>query len=294
MNAQQNLEQREAEQHAANLSQQSNDQVAEFGVEAIKAWQRGTKALGTGDQLAVYALMHAWEEVTFLAVITDKKGIIEQQFGFDLEEYVTKPMIKADGTRDNKATLARTVAICKRVFGIEAEDVDNSIKQRITRALEVVAYIQGQGFSVTDLEISKGGRLSVPYVVINDEPKEDASENDKKMFKAMAGETVELDGKKGRTIAELQRRAKPKTERIAQANNADKGADFFASVKFARSVLERLLDEEAWAPRVGTMRFADGEPIRKRAYSRLGGHALPVLLPHFLVSTAAVHRAMRV
>lgn len=55
-----------------------------------------------------------------------------------------------------------------------------------------------------------------------------------------------------------------------------------------------LLDDEAWAPRVGTMRFADGEPIRKRAYSRLGGHALPVLLPHFLVSTAAVHRAMRV
>lgn len=223
----------------------TNSSFSEYGIEAVKAWQRGTKALGTGDQMAVYALAHAWEETSFLAVVTDRKGVIESQFNFDLEDYVSKPLTNENGTRDNKATNARTVAICSTVFGLKADDIDQSIKQRINRALEVVQYIMAQGFAATDLEISKGGRISVPYVCLNDEPdKEEASKNELKQWEAMKGETVELDGKKGHTIAELQRRARPKPDRHATAQTANKGAEFLASVAFVTVSLQHLMDEK--------------------------------------------------
>jgi hypothetical protein len=235
-----------ANNQVANEQTLTNSSFQTYGTEAVKAWQRGTKALGTGDQLAVFALAHAWEETSFLAVVTDRKGQIESQFSFDLEDYVTKPLTNENGTRDNKATNARTVAICKTVFGINAEDVDQSIKQRINRALEVVQYIMGAGFAASDLEISKSGRISVPYVCLNDEPdKDEASKNELKQWEAMKGETVELDGKKGHTIAELQRRARPKPDRHATANTPDKGAELMASITFVKETLSRLMDEKA-------------------------------------------------
>jgi glutaredoxin len=167
-----------------------------------------------------------------------------------------------NGTRDNKATNARTVAICKTVFGINADEVDQSIKQRITRALEVVQYIMGAGFAASDLEISKSGRISVPYVCLNDEPdKEEASKNELKQWEAMKGETVELDGKKGHTIAELQRRARPKPDRHATANTPNKGAEFLASINFVRETLSRLMDEKA-----GDNEPAPNKEMRKQLF----------------------------
>lgn len=227
-----------------NNTAQANDQVLESGQEAVKAWQRGTKALGIGDQMAVFALAHAWDEVTFLAIINDRKGNFEKQFSFDLIDYVTKEVKNEDGSRDNKGTLARTTAICKRVFGIEVPDA--SIKQRINRALEVVKYIMGQGFAATDLEISTTGRISVPYTCLNDPPAEDASKNELKTWEVYKGETVELDGKKGHTIAELQRRARPKpANKGAQGADASRGASFVSSVSFVSATLKSLMDEKA-------------------------------------------------
>lgn len=221
--------------------QETNNSVLSYGSDAVKAWERGTKALGTGDQLAVYALAHAWEETVFIAKIMDRKGTVEKEFDFDLQDYVTIEPKNEDGSRNNKETKARTDAVCLQVFGLTSDKVDQGIKQRINRALEVIKFIFGQGYQASDLEISKTGRISVPYKCLNDAPAEDASKNEVKTWAAMQGETVELDGKKGHTIAELQRRAKPKPLRNAGAANPDKGAELRASISFVTATMAHLL-----------------------------------------------------
>lgn len=243
--------------------------VASIGRKAVELWKSSDRDGAKAEGLAIFALFQAHFTLTFEAVVTNKKGEVEEQESFDLAEYHAKPPKNVNGTKNIKLMAARTCAVMNKVFGIPQPT--NADKQRLIRAMSAVNFLVQQGYDESQISLSKRNNLVVPFPVMNDAPADDAAENDKKRYAAMEGETWEIDGKQGNSLAELNRRAKPKIERAAQTPaQQDKGATFVASIKFVDATLQQLLDMEA----------ADDMPaptndMRKalfELYARLGGY----------------------
>lgn len=230
-------------------AQETNANFADLGRKAAEAWRVGDREHGKGDALAVYALFNAHFTKTFQCKVLDKKGNTILEDTFELEDYISrKGCVKADGTRDNKLLNARTNAVALEVFGLQEAQVTNAIKQRIQRALSVVAYFIRMGYDETNVELSRRNELMVPYPAMVSPPGDSASTNEQTRYKAMEGERIALDGKEGMTLAALNRRANPPVERHAtvdSGNKADRGAEFVASVKFTRNILSKFMDENA-------------------------------------------------
>lgn len=221
--------------------------VLEIGKRAVQDWKNGDGAIARGQQRAIYCVALAWNTIDFHAVIESKKtGAVEEQWYFDLEEYMNSEPKKADGTRDNKKSQAQHVSVFRSLFGID-EPTGNQ-KTRIKSALQVVDYMYNTlGYDESDLIWDeKHNRLEVPFVALEDEPDEKADEEKKKTYKAMKGETVALTGKKGRAVADLERRARPKREDSGASSTApDKGKALLASIVMCETALKNLLDEKA-------------------------------------------------
>lgn len=225
----------------------SNNEIASIGRKAVELWKSSDRDGAKAEGLAIFALYQAFFTMTFNASVTDKKGEVEVAESFDLAEYVNRDsenLTNANGTKNVKLLNARTCAVSDKVFGIA--NPTNADKQRIARAMTAVLFLVNSGYNETHVSLSKRNNLVVPFPVMNDAPADDASENEKTRYASLEGATWEIDGKQGNSLAELQRRAKPKADpRSPQSQNSDKGASFVASIKFVSATLQSFLDEKA-------------------------------------------------
>lgn len=242
---------------------QSNVNVAELGRKAAALWNSSERDGQKGDAFACVALFTAYHTMNFQAVVTGKKGEIEQTIDFDLDDYANKQCTSANGQRDNKATLARTVAVFTKVFGITEPNAAQ--KQRLMRTMKRVIALAAAGYDETQIKLSGKGFLQVPYPVMHDEPKDDADERAIRDWKNNNGDFETLNGKDGMSLASLDRRIAPKGDsRSAQSATASKGVEFTAAVQFVTTTVARLMDENA-----DDDMPAPNEEVRKLLWSNL-------------------------
>ncbi|MCA2555766.1 MAG: hypothetical protein IM525_02960 [Microcystis sp. M43BS1] len=237
-------------------------EVQEYGKQASAAWSDADKFSTKGDQLAILALFHAFHKVTFSAVVKNRKGETEDVSTFELADLAKEPK-NNDGTRDNKMITARTVTIAKEVFGLSEEQVTQSFKNRLSRAMEVVFLFVSLGYTEDQVTLTTKknaqGRvvqmLKLPFTSINKAPEIDSEgkidEEELDHYNRLKDSFVVLDGTKGKTVAELQRRAQaalhPAKSRNAGANATnpqDKGQAFKGSVQSTIAFLHMVLDNE--------------------------------------------------
>ena len=220
--------------------------IAALGAKAVQSWKAGDRENGKGDSLATFALINAWATTTFVATVKAvKKSDDDEVNSFDLaEHYNNTGCTNANGTKNVKLIAARTKAISEKVFGIA--DPDNAFKQRLARTLEVVANVFRLGYDETNFTLNDKNQLRVPYPLLNAEPDDKASENERNMYDMLSDSVVALDGKNKNSMAELSRQVKPKIERSAKEGaTPDKGASFLASVKFVSATITAVMGENA-------------------------------------------------
>lgn len=233
------------------IEQQNND-VADYGRKAIEAWKSSDREGGKGDSLAVFALAQAWPVMQFTAVIEDKKGKTQETDSFDLaDHYHDRNTRQNDGSRNIKLVAARTRAIIQRVFGVDIEEMDKpqaaAMKQRvIQRSLSVVADLFRLGYDETNISLNRHNQLEVPFPLMNNEPGDKATDNERKTYNALAETTVALDGKGRNSMAELRKRIKPVETRAAEQGKApDKGQALSDATKFVTASIQSLMSEDA-------------------------------------------------
>ena len=203
----------------------NNNTVTEYGMKAASAWDRATSNGDAGDALAVAALYNAFPTMTFACTVERKKEDIVETVDFDLIDWLS-PVFNADGTKDTRAMNARTHAVILKVFGISEGNVSPAIKTRVDRAKKCAAYLYNRHAAMSDDDYAtavtmKGNKLVVPYAAVTPEPKDDASDNEKTVYEAMAAKPLTLDGKKGASLAELSKRANPPKARREQASKEE-------------------------------------------------------------------------
>ena len=242
----------------------SNSQAAQFGSQAISKWNSRDKQGAQGDALGFMALLAAHEQMTFIAIVKDKT--VNERVEFDLQNYLDKPAVmKKDGTRDNKMTQARTLAVIEKVFGVK--EPTNAQLQSVRRCCELVKNFLAKGYKAEDAKLSSRGYLEVPYALMHDEPKADAPEREHKTWQKNEDDTEVLDNTDGMSMASLGRRIAPKkAERAAQSNdNNDRGASFVASIDFVAGVLEVFNDVDGGDKEIQVP--APNEDVRKKLWA---------------------------
>jgi hypothetical protein len=236
-----------------------NASVLDLGKRAFEYFRTADRDGAKGEAMATYCLWIAHNTMTFEADVTDRKGNIVETLRFDLAEanphssgYVD--LRNEDGSRNIKGIAARNAAIAKRVFGIE--ELSNADKTRIARCLKLVAFFQRSGLEMEAVKLSKRNELIVPYEVMNAEPDEKATTNERTVYERMVGTDHAIDGKHGNSLSELHRRANPPKERSAQSpdNDAQRAVSFFNSVKMVTAIITARNDEN------GDDKAADGIP----------------------------------
>lgn len=222
--------------------------IASLGTRAIEYLRSSERDGAKAGGMAIYCLFQAWHSVIFNAKVTDKNGHTVEQESFTLAEYVNPDNVpyNENNTKNIKLMAARTIAVMSRVFGITEPNAAE--KQLLIRSLPVVQYLARMDYDLTDVTLSKRNNLCVPFEAMNAAP--DASKataNELKRYDAMIGESWEIDGKGGNSLAQLSRMATPKKERASQAasSDADKGASFVASAKLVTACVQRLMNEDA-------------------------------------------------
>lgn len=221
-----------------------NNDVSVLGAKAVALWKQGDK----GDAVATYCLWQAHHMVTFQAFIKDKKGSIIETITFDLHDMNRhsvnyRDCRNEDGSRNVKAVNARTIEVASRIFGLTEPTVAQ--KQRIDRALEIVAGFERLNLKQEDVTLSNRNELVVPYVVMNAEPdKEKATTNELNAYERLRDSNTALDGKDGQSLAALKRRlTPPKTKGADERSTTDKVVSFVNSVKFIGAVMVARNDD---------------------------------------------------
>lgn len=223
-----------------------NNDVSALGQKAVALWKQGDK----GDAVATFCLWTAHHTVTFQANVTDKKGAILETITFDLcdmNRHSThyRDCRNEDGSRNVKAVNARTLEVASRIFGLSEPNAAQ--KQRIDRALEIVAGFERINLPQDAVSLSNRNELIVPYVVMNAEPDpEKASTNERNAYERLRDSTTALDGKDGQSLAALKRRlAPPVTKGADQRKTADRVVSFLSSVKFVSAAMVARNDPES-------------------------------------------------
>ena len=218
--------------------------VADLGKKAVGLWRQGDK----GDAVATYCLWLAHHQITFQANVTDKKGSILETITFDLHDMNRhsanyRDCRNEDGSRNIKAVNARTVEVASRIFGLAEPTVAQ--KQRIDRALELVAGFERLNLPLEAISLSNRNELVVPYVVMNAEPDPDkATTNEINAYERLRDSDTALDGKAGQSLANLKRRlSPPKAKGADQNKSTDRVVSFVNSVKFVSTVIVARNDE---------------------------------------------------
>lgn len=227
-------------------------EVAMIGKQATSAWQSADRQNTKGDQLAIYALFHASHKVSLMANVYDRKGDIEEVITFDLLDLATVPT-NADGNRNNKVMSARTVAIATSIFGMLPEQVDQAFKNRLNRAMQVVFYFHKLGYTLEQVQLTEKNKqqmLKLPFTALNDPPVADdkgaIDEEELDHYNRLKDSSVALDGKTGKTVAELQRRANPPRQRDNNGNNGeqDKAQQLNNAVSFVSAVVKTAVTDD--------------------------------------------------
>lgn len=243
----------------------ANVNAADFGKQAISKWNTRDKSGAQGDALGFKAVMLAYETMSFTAIWKEKEDGVDRahRHDFDLKEYMTKEMKNANGSRNNKATKARTEAIMFKVFGVE--DASPAQLQSLRRCVEMAKNFIANGYTSDDVKITSRGYLEIPYKLMHDEPKADASDRDLKTWEKNKDDTETLDGINGMSITKFAQRIKPETTRAAQSPStpADASQSFLTAIKYASSVLEAMTDEK------GESNLAPNEPMRQEMHDLL-------------------------
>lgn len=230
-----------------NQANISNNAASEVGKQAIAKWSARDKNGAQGDALGLKAILIAYETMTFDAVWKEKEDGKERghHLHFDMKDYMTKQCTNANGTRNNKATQARTLAIFEKVFGVVNPTPAQSTSLR--RCVDMARNFLALGYTAKDINITSRGYLEVPYVLMHDEPDpEKASERDLKTWAKNKDDTEVLDGTNGMSIAKFAQRIAPKTQRASQqpAAGVDQAATLVASIKFVSAVLDKFNDPD--------------------------------------------------
>ncbi len=224
----------------------ANTSVLSIGQKAVAKWNSAHKNEGQGNACAIVALMQARETLSFHAETTDKDKNVDR-CDFDLDAYLFQRSVKnEDGSRNNKMTDARTAAVLLKVFGVTPEQDSQNIRNKLRFACDVVKDLVVKGIRAQDVSISAAGNLEIPYVLMHNEPKADASERDIKTWNKMREGTEILDGKNGMSVAKLAQRIKP--ERVQGPDRTDGQktvSDFKTSLAFVTSIVSRFNDPNA-------------------------------------------------
>lgn len=222
-----------------------NNQAADIGKQAVAKWSARDKNGAQGDALGLKAILIAYETLSFQAAWNEKEDGKDRLYrlDFDMDEYMTKKCTNANGTRNNKATQARTLAVMYKVFGVENPTAAQLTSLR--RCVDMAKNFIDRGYGSKDVKITNRGFLEVPYVLMHNEPDaEKASERDIKTWNKNKDDTEVLDGTNGMSIAKFAQRIAPETKRAAQAPNAQvsQAETFVASIKHVSAVMHMFND----------------------------------------------------
>lgn len=226
------------------MTELQNNDVSEMGAKAVALWKQGDK----GDAIATYALWIAHHTITFQATVKGDKKTPDETITFDLNEAnrhspAYRDIHNDNGSRNIKHINARTLEIASRVFGLTDPTVAQ--KQRIDRALELVAGFERCALSLEAITLSNRNELVVPYVLMNAAPNPDkASTNEINAYERLRDSMTALDGKNGQSLAALKRNMTPPKPKGANDDRNDKGVAFVASVIMLNTVLEARNDAE--------------------------------------------------
>ena len=222
----------------------TNFDVAAKGLEAVKNWKIGEK----GDAIATYCLWVAHNTMTFQTTVKGGKNEADTVLTFDLCEANRhsskgyRDIHNENGSRNIKHINARTLEVASRIFGLTEPTVAQ--KQRIDRALEIVAGLERRGLSLESISLSSRNELVVPYVTMTAEPNPDkASTNEINAYERLRDSSTALDGKNGQSLAALKRNLTPPKTKGANDDRNDKGVAYVASLLMLKSVLKARNDE---------------------------------------------------
>lgn len=232
------------------MSDRSNiNTTVEIGKEAARLWNLSIERGDQGDANAIVALVHAQRFVTFTATVERKNGSepIMEDFDFSVVD-CANPYHNNDGSKDVRKMAARTAALALRLFGIS--ELSNAIKTRLARCIKSAVYLINSLASLGDDELLESvrvqaGKLVIPYGLVSDEPKEDASAKEKLAYAKLADMPISLDGKDGMSLAQLGKRANPPKANRAAGEQKDKGASFGASIDFVTAVVRQWNQPDA-------------------------------------------------
>ena len=225
----------------------------QLGKEAARRWNLSAEHGDAGDANAIVALVHAERVLSFDATVERKKDDTAESFEFSILDFA-EPYWNNDGSKDTRKMSARTAALAERLFGIT--ELTNATKQRLARTIKCAIYLLRELAAMEDEELFaavtlKGNKLVVPHQLVRNEPKEDASDNEKAIYEAMKGKPLVLDGKDKASLAELSRRANPPSDKRAAGDNKDKGASFAGSVDYVNAIVMQQLKENADESEIG-------------------------------------------
>ena len=230
------------------MSELQNNDVSEMGAKAVALWKQGDK----GDAIATFALWIAHHTITFQATVKGDKKTPDEVITFDLNEAnrhspAYRDIHNDNGSRNIKHINARTLEIAKRVFGLTDPTVAQ--KQRIDRALELVAGFERCALSLEAITLSNRNELVVPYVLMNAAPNPDkASTNEINAYERLRDSMTALDGKNGQSLAALKRHMTPPKPKGANDDRSDKGVAYVASLVMLKTVLRARNDASCENP----------------------------------------------
>ena len=265
------IAQEEAKINATTVARQTNSaQVSAIGKNAVVRWTEGDKQTKAGDACGIYAILAAQYTMTFDAVVERKKEETSEAISFDVLDLLDdSKWIAADGKNDRVKKSAAMEAVLGTLFGIT--DASNAQKQAIfQRCLPTAGYVVKalalKSFeelselvtleTVNDIEM-----LSLPRFLVNEEPGEDASKNEKALYEATKNVPVQLDGSTGNSVATLRERAKPKRQPKAPVAAVDKGTSLLGSIKQVATVVAEWNNADA------TTDLAPNEEMRQQLFA---------------------------
>lgn len=240
-----------------NIAQLSNSEptILEMGTKALVHLSKSDDEKQKGFAIGVLALLRACETGLEVKATIKRKDGNETEY-FLISDYVTNgnKFVQEDGTtKDIQRMNGRTLAVVFNVFGIQGERYNGTDKQAIslrnnlTRLLDIVRGFIAKDVTSRDIALSKQGYLKVPYTLMNDKPKDDASEGAIEDYETRKGGKVVLDRTTNKaSIEELRKRVAP--VRVAKAKDGtDEAQTFLGGLKMVRECVTQWNAKEGEA-----------------------------------------------
>ena len=208
--------------------------ILDYAAQSVVAWSASAKQASRANVLSTYVLCQSFPVMTFTGEVIDKKGNVIEVLSFDLYDMLGE----AWDARSNAQKNAMSNAVLAKLFSCPTDKATPAIKAGLRRSLPVALNLVNAVVSKlvserSDLEgiqeqilesiqlrqnKSKGAEqggydLRVPYVILHDAPKDDASESAIEKWDAYKDKLVTCDGsKENGSYADMARAVAPKRE----------------------------------------------------------------------------------